>query len=368
MIAGYSYTAEICFLTKKLHMKKNLLFSAILLMTIISVNAQITITRQDFPVIGNLVISAMDNTTIIDPGSPGLNKTWDFSNLTASGYDSVYYTGTWGMPNAQNYPDANIVSNHNPDDYPGGYNINYWNFSDGAIKGVGDESLINIWSTLFMALHMKYTPAAIQIPLPFTYGNSNNQTFVLDWITTFRSGGVTSDSSRTIRHTTMNLLADASGTMILPDGNFPVLRVKEMWSSVDSGFTWSGSAWVYDSDTLCTFTQYRWYANEFGEVGFYSTNAKKANGFTFFKSEQLVGIGEHGEKMQCSIYPNPATSVVNIKTNEVIGLAEVIDNTGKTVMEFNGQSGIDISALPAGNYLIRVHSGNKVMSGKITKL
>jgi hypothetical protein len=333
----------------------------------VQVKAQITVTRQDFPDIGNLVVSALDNVTPIDPGQPGTNRTWDFGNLVPYSYDSTYYISPAGAPGYQNYPEANVITNHNPNQFPGGYNINFWNYSDTAIIGVADESLINFFGTIFMALHITYIPPSAMISFPFTYGSSKVQNFVMDWITAFRDNGVVTDSSRTISHVNLNYLADASGTLILPDGSFPALRVKEEWSSIDSSFTWTSGAWVFDSDTTSSWTQYRWYANDYGEVGFYSTNSKKGNGFTFFKSETVVGINDGTTKPDFRLYPSPAHSVINIETGKTVEKAEITDMNGRLVQVTGNPTAIDISGLMPGTYMIRVYSGNRFASGKFIK-
>ena len=142
-----------CFLCTRNHdkikpMKSFVLTISATLLVILSVNAQISINRTDFPAIGDLVVTAMDDINTINPGQPGPNKTWEFVNLVPTVYDSTYYISPVGAPGYQNYPDANIVTNHNPNQYPNGYNINYWNFSEANMKGIADESQFGFRSIL----------------------------------------------------------------------------------------------------------------------------------------------------------------------------------------------------------------------------
>jgi hypothetical protein len=351
-------------------MKRFLLTAWILFALVISsVNAQITVNRQDFPSIGYLVVNAVDEVTIIDPGQPGANQVWDFSNLVPTTVDSTYYLSPEGLPGYQDYPQANIATNHNPGSFPGGgYNVNFWNYSDQGLKAIADETLVNLFGTFYFAFHLSYTPPTNQVTFPFTYGSTNVQDFVMDWITAVRNDGVTTDSSLVRSYGNIDCLADAYGTMILPDGNFPVLRVRETWSSVDSSYIWESGTWKYDSDTVSNWTQYRWYANDFGEVGFYSENSAKANGFTFFRSETLVGVDDPVKQQEFTICPNPASSTVRIVCAKPIEKVEILDNSGRIVMQSGNKSTLNISGLNPGMYFIRIISGNEIGCRKLYKL
>jgi hypothetical protein len=351
-------------------MTRCLLTTTILLTLLISsVNAQITINRQDFPGIGYLVVTAVDEVTTVDPGQPGTGQVWDLSNLIPTTTDSTWYLSPVGLPGYQNYPQANLATNHNPGSYPaGGYNVNYWNYSDQSLKGVASESLVNLFGAFYFAFHILYTPPTNQIAFPFTYGSTDGQDFVMELITTVRNEGVTTDSSLVRSHGNIDYLADASGTMILPDGNFPVLRVRETWNSVDSSFIWESGAWVYDTDTVNNWTQYRWYANDYGEVGFCSENSAKANGFTFFRSETLVGVDEPVKQAEFTIYPNPSSSIVRIISTKPIEKADILDNSGRIVMHSENKSVLNISGLVPGIYFIRIYSGTSTGCRKLYKL
>ncbi len=58
-----------------------------------------------------------------------------------------------------------------------------------------------------------------------------------------------------------------------------------------------------------------------------------------------------------SLYPNPASSTVTVRFDGVEGMVEIVDISGRTNgkwMAENGQLTIDVSALPAGAYFVRV--------------
>jgi len=340
---------------------------ALSVMLVIQANAQISVVREDFPDIGTLVISATDNTTTIDPGQPGLNRTWDFSNLVASGYDSVYYINPTQAPGYQNYPSANIATKHNPLSYPNGFNVNFWDYSTTNIKGIADESLINLFGDFYIAFHIHYLPPSANLDFPIDYGDSKSQNFVIDWYTATRSGGLTTDTSRTVSHVALNCNADASGTMILPGGSFEVLRVKEVFNTTDSSFTWNGSSWVFDNTSTSMWTQYRWYAKNHGEVGFYGPGSKDTDGFTFFHSQTITGMSDFEALRNIAVFPNPATTFLNVSPSEQVSAIEVLDQAGNLLKQQSGESSVNVSDLPAGIYLVRIRCGKDVVTKKFCK-
>ncbi len=344
-------------------MKKLLaIFVAVCAMMTLSLQAQISIVREDFPSVGMLVINATDNTTAIDPGQPGTNKTWDFSNMTISGYDSTYYVTPSAAPGYQNYPSANIATKHNPLSYPNGYNVNFWDYSTLNIKGIADESLINLFGDYYLAFHIRYSPPSANLDFSIDYGDAKSQNFVIEWLTASRVSGVTTDSSRSVSHVALDCSVDASGTMILPAGSFPVLRVKEIFNTIDSSFTWNGSAWVYNTTTTDSWTQYRWYAKNYGEVGYYNPSAKDAGGFTFFQSQTLVGMNDLLAAQNISVFPNPAKAQLNITSKDPVSQVELFDRSGKLLKQQTGGSAVDVSDLAAGNYLVRITCGKTVVT------
>jgi len=72
-----------------------------------------------------------------------------------------------------------------------------------------------------------------------------------------------------------------------------------------------------------------------------------------------------------TVYPNPTKSVVKIESEEIIQGVEVIDLSGKTVLkkEFNQLNPeFSIENHPAGYYLLRITTQDKIEVKKIIKL
>jgi len=68
------------------------------------------------------------------------------------------------------------------------------------------------------------------------------------------------------------------------------------------------------------------------------------------------------------VFPNPASSIVNVNSSADVKKIEVVDFTGKTVMVVdNATNRFDISSLDRGVYLMRVTNGDGVKVVKLVK-
>lgn len=74
------------------------------------------------------------------------------------------------------------------------------------------------------------------------------------------------------------------------------------------------------------------------------------------------------ETNNISLYPNPATNVLNIQADKTIYGIEIMDITGRKVLEQNGNvSQIDIQSLEQGMYNLIIKSKGSSSSHKFTK-
>ncbi|MBN1144537.1 MAG: T9SS type A sorting domain-containing protein [Bacteroidales bacterium] len=99
-------------------------------------------------------------------------------------------------------------------------------------------------------------------------------------------------------------------------------------------------------------------------------NAGEYRIFTNKKMSSVIN-GKHDlmqEKLQ--VYPNPATDKLTISNEMPIGRLEIINLAGFTVMvddKYSHQKEINIESLPPGFYLLLMHAGNRVLTGKFVK-
>lgn len=73
-------------------------------------------------------------------------------------------------------------------------------------------------------------------------------------------------------------------------------------------------------------------------------------------------------KTEVSVFPNPVSDFINIKSNEVIKSVTLYNSSGALVKtENNNSSKIDISSLPKGNYIISIETESGIETKKIIK-
>ena len=68
-----------------------------------------------------------------------------------------------------------------------------------------------------------------------------------------------------------------------------------------------------------------------------------------------------------SVYPNPSSDVINIRTTERVDKVELYNTLGQSVIRSNSFDGnqIDINSLKSGLYLLKIYSGNKTVTKKV---
>jgi hypothetical protein len=88
-----------------------------------------------------------------------------------------------------------------------------------------------------------------------------------------------------------------------------------------------------------------------------------------------IGVDENRLADRISIYPNPSTGIFEItfSDDQAAIPVEITDLTGKVLLHriWLSASGVfaeklDLGHLPAGNYLLRIHSSNGLINRKLT--
>ncbi|QQQ28568.1 T9SS-dependent choice-of-anchor J family protein [Chryseobacterium indoltheticum] len=89
---------------------------------------------------------------------------------------------------------------------------------------------------------------------------------------------------------------------------------------------------------------------------------------TFSVDRSNLGVNDvQATKSLLSIYPNPTTDFLNIKTEKSIGNVSVFDISGKNVNVKSDGDKIDVRSLPAGTYLINIETKDGVSTEKFIK-
>ncbi|HLV38325.1 T9SS type A sorting domain-containing protein, partial [Xanthomarina sp.] len=111
----------------------------------------------------------------------------------------------------------------------------------------------------------------------------------------------------------------------------------------------SGNNIVFDWQASTT---YYWYITSVNPAG------NTASQVWSFTTAGTLGVEDNQINSTFSLYPNPASNVLNIKTTLNINQIDVYNQLGQNVLQVNGlrlqNNSIDISALQQGMYLVKI--------------
>ncbi|MFY0630525.1 MAG: family 16 glycosylhydrolase [Flavobacteriaceae bacterium] len=66
-----------------------------------------------------------------------------------------------------------------------------------------------------------------------------------------------------------------------------------------------------------------------------------------------------------SVYPNPSSDIINIRTNETVDKIQLFNMLGKSIMVKKGTNQINIEEVQSGIYLMKIFSDNKTVTKKV---
>ena len=124
---------------------------------------------------------------------------------------------------------------------------------------------------------------------------------------------------------------------------------------------------VYYSFTETATSPYTWNGIEYTETGDYTQNFTSANGcdsIVTLHLNILSGISQNGTA-EISIFPNPATDILNITSSEPISEIEIVNTLGQVVkrIEVNSDNAVcNVEDLKAGVYMVRIHAASATLS------
>ncbi|MFI5151449.1 MAG: T9SS type A sorting domain-containing protein [Bacteroidia bacterium] len=319
--------------------------------------AQITVNNTNVAAIGDLVKQAQDTMpagTIV-AGAPGTNLTWNFSALHNHKVDSLVFEVPGWPPYANPFPSSNLAVVQN-----GKFESFMINNSTGLVS-LGAVGLLGTTQ-----VRETNTPANMMAKWPSTYGTNFTNNYVTTAKFAYAGSGYDSIKLKYTYKGTSNV--DAWGSMQTPLGTFASIRQYNKTSEIDSIWIHSTAAgsWVFAQRTPKGTISYSWWTNS-ASAGFplvsLSTDSTsgKTTGSWLLATPASSGIVELGNQQGYTVYPNPASSSLQIRsvTNEG-GTISVIDMTGRNVMNaellINETTSLNTESLHNGMYFLIITS------------
>jgi len=336
---------------------KKIYFSFLSLLTVFTVNAQLT-QANNAPAAGDMY--EMYQCDSVAPGSAGANAVWNFASINT--HSSIVRSFTAQAVTTTTYPAAGIAV------ASGGNDISYLASSSASLAYYGGYIGVGL-----VAGNLTYTAPAIQATYPMalntTASAATNGTIYVSSLG--QSGSFLGNSS---------VLADAMGTISLPGGITYTNTMRVRSSQV-----------MTITATIATATviqvNYNYYASGIKAPVFsISTSTAivasllgtSATSQTFVtRNKNAVStpvsiVENEAENASFSVFPNPSNTSVNFATNHPEAkLITVYDITGKQVEKQSlndGKVKVDVSSLNKGLYLYTISTGDNrtLKSGKIT--
>ena len=306
---------------------------SILLILSLHLPAQPTLQQSNGFQNGTLIHLYADASPVLNEGSSGSNKTWDFSSLSYANPETDF-TGLLSSvtPFGNHFLNADIASQNI--DYSGNELYNYFtNATDHyATWGYEGNSQKLLYSNPRDILHY-----------PFSFGSTFTDSYYGSMEVGYNSGSV-------------EVTADAFGTLILPSGIFyNCLRVREVRRDTVSVLNLTAS----------NDTSYKFYVVNYPEplcqVNYHHTS----DGFNFneiyWQDAEPNGIPQSGKLETLSLFPNPCLDVLNIDvSNDEHSSLKITDALGRVVeADYQSQNHsviLNTAMLPAGIYFLSIET------------
>lgn len=336
---------------------KKVTFITAALVSVWAAQAQITITQNDMPQVGDKITQFTD-TTITDAGMAGANVTWDYSQ--AQIHESIEFrmvdVASTGM--AALYPNANLAMT--TDDV----SFSFFNSTSSkySINGLADSG--SGLDPIF------YDPEMVVLEFPLNYNNSFSHAY--SSVTSFNGDSDSSGFYRLIirHHAVLEKVVDGWGTIKTPFGTHQALRLKETETATDSVFvqlTETSQPMFMGEDESATVS-YAWYTND---IKFPVAVLDQYGNFSFVKKPENSSIEEHKKIAKLISYPNPVEAGYNFSVlglNDMNYTMNIYDTQGKLVKseKINGlHVSIPTDGLAPGTYHYNVLATSKSYNGSI---
>jgi len=352
---------------------KTVISSAGLIIFGFTANAQITITKSDIPVLGSVQVMITDTVPPVTPGAAGANVSWNLSGLTHDGKDSLSYFAPWYAPDASAFPSANLAIRTVIVGDPKGTRSYEYDALSSNSKLERGSYIANTQTNVFSV----NTPSIKQIPFPATYNTTWKDTVSTIIIATFVDPTYAGDTVKLYETILFSDTIDGWGSLTTPATTYTsVLRVKQIATPIydssytiisGTGYPGTGAHGGIPSET------FEWLANNdyvVAQLGI-DTVGKMVHTGSYLTSTVFTGINEITNNSTGLVYPNPASTQVNIvlSAGNKTGTIRVFDIAGRQIESQEVKDGkveLNTTSYNNGIYLYRIAdmNGNVITQGK----
>lgn len=284
------------------------------------------------------------STVGISAGASGAGASWNYTSATPNTTGRIDFSASTNTNTG--YPSATILVSG------GAGNTSYYNSSATDLKYYGGDITVG-----GVAATLVYSSPAVYASYPMSLSTSTNSSI---------SGSAVVFAQTATFSGNCTVLADATGTITLPSGltYSNTLRVVTSQTITTSAFPFPiGAANInmvnydyYDPSTALAFKAPLFTISTSTLSSGAGTSTQT---FVTVLKDNNVGIKENSQTVtEVSVFPNPATSVVNFNTlSKDAAKVIVYDIAGKVLTAQtleNGNAQLNISALTAGIYVYTV--------------
>jgi hypothetical protein len=340
-------------------MKKCLLFFAFTGLLSFSLNAQVTITRNDMPDTGDTIRTSF---TVINEVTnhqeAGANVAWDFSNLLAGLQTVDTFVSINTLPFTYqivfNPLVATIASPVSGFDLVPGVDLtDVYQFFRETNDFFGNAGVAFTYSGI--PIPLKYDNPDIYFNFPLTYlsVDSSESSFNL----ALPDVGYLETTRKRVNH------VDAWGTVITPYGEFESIRVKSFLTTYDSIYIDSIS---FGQGLSRSFIEYKWLANGMGIPVIQIDEEGPMLTARYIDSVRLITGVENLvlQQNEVRIFPNPThdyfyadfllsqSGMISIEVYDLAGRLQ--DNPFQEFLQAGKHTrGFSVSHFPPGMYFVR---------------
>lgn len=359
----------------------------------VAMQGQVVITQADFASPGDELFIGNDTIVPVSivAGAAGTAQTWNFSTLVPDRMQTINFVDPSGLPAYGDFPASNISFKQLGADA-------YINKSAAGIELLGLAG--QIMGAPF-PVTAPVNPSQTLMQFPAQVGVTFQDTAIIDVSIDIsaQAGTYGIDSARFKRIYYSQHNIDAEGALTIPLGTYNAIRDKVDETTIDSVWIYSPNGggllfleqgWQIVPDLVAGFIgldggatttitrNYRWFAAN-SKYFLVDLDVNPTNNTAIgarYQADPSTLPSAIDEAVYTnngvSVFPNPATDVVNIMLKDLKGNATIalFDATGRQVssaMLTTNQNTISVNGLTNGLYLYRVATanGNVLKTGKV---